>query len=127
MNGRVSRVLIGLAALALAADAGLHWILFGQNALKAIDASNLPPTLLADFKVLWIADVTTLLSVAAVFAWTAVSPASASRPVIIVLSIIPAAIGVLCFAFGAPAYAGFNMLGAAAFAAVGGVLKSKDS
>ncbi|HEX4183150.1 MAG TPA: hypothetical protein VHY34_07820 [Caulobacteraceae bacterium] len=124
MFARISRVLIGLAALGLAVDAALHWILFGQSALAVISGSNLPATLTADFKVLWIADVSTLLSLAAVFGWAAVSPSAASGPVIIVLSIIPAALGVLIFAFGAPSYAGFNMLAAAVIAAIGGLLKA---
>ncbi len=125
MTPLISRVLIGLAAAALLIDASLHWILFGQSALKAIGASNLPPALLADFKVLWVADVTTLLSLAAAFAWAALSPASVSAGVVLVLSVIPAALGALCFLFGAPSYAGFNMLTAAALAAVGAVVKAR--
>jgi len=122
----ISRVLIGLAAAALLIDASLHWILFGQSALKVIGASNLPAALLSDFKVLWVADVTTLVSLAVAFAWAALSPASISAGIILVLSVIPGALGVLCFAFGAPSYAGFNMLAAAALAAVGALVKARS-
>ena len=34
-----------------------------------------------------------------------------------------AALGALCFVYGAPSYAGFNMLAAAALAAVGALVK----
>lgn len=125
MSVLISRALIGLAAAALAIDAGLHWIFFGQGALAAIGVSNLPLTLAADFKVLWVADVTTLLSVAAAFAWAAISPASVASGVVLVLSVIPAALGVLVFLFGAPSYAGVNMLIAAALAAAGAMIKAR--
>jgi hypothetical protein len=125
MSVLISRVLTGLAAAALAIDASLHWIFFGQSALAAVGASNLPLTLMADFKVLWVADVTTLLSLAAVFAWAAISPASVAPAVVLVLSVIPAALGILVFLFGAPSYAGVNMLIAAALAAAGAMIKAR--
>jgi hypothetical protein len=123
MSAWIWRALVALAAAALAIDAGLHWILFGQNVLAAIGKSNLPATLIADFKTLWVADVTTLLALAAAFAWAAWRPTAVSAPAILILSVIPAALGVLVYAFGGPGYAGTNMLAAAALAALGGLLK----
>jgi len=125
MGLTISRVLIGLAAAALAVDASLHWILFGQNTLVAIGRSNLPPVLIANFKVLWVADVSTLLGLAAAFGWAAIRPASASVESILMLSAIPAALGALCFVYGAPSYAGANMLIAAALAAAGAIVKAR--
>jgi hypothetical protein len=123
MKPWIWRALVALAAAALAADAGLHWILFGQPVLAAIGVSNLPPTLMSDFKALWVADVTTLLGLAAAFAWAAGSPTSVSAPVILILAAVPAALGLLVFAFGGPGYAATNMLVAAGLAALGGAFK----
>ncbi len=58
------------------------------------------------------------------FAWAARFPAAASAALVLVVSIIPAALGVLIFVFGAPSYAGFNMLAAAGLAVIAGVLKA---
>ncbi len=124
MSAKIARILLALAAAALAVDASLHWILFGPKVLAIIGPSNLPPALAADFKVLWVADISTLLSVALAFAWAARFPAAASAALVLVVSIIPAALGVLIFVFGAPSYAGFNMLAAAGLAVIAGVLKA---
>jgi len=126
MLAKISRLLLALAAAGLAVDATLHWVFFGRSVLAIVGSSTLPQALIADFKVLWVADVSTLLAVALAFALAAARPQAASAAVLAALALIPGALGVLVFAFGAPSYAGVNMLAAAGVALLAALLKARS-
>jgi hypothetical protein len=70
-----------------------------HRARTAIETSNLPPFFGKSCKALWLADSTTMFILAVVFGLIAVRPSVATRPVAVLLALIPAAIGVLICTF----------------------------
>jgi len=100
----LARLLLACSSLTLAAGALLHAAAFGK-ALEVIAKSNLPPFFAASFRMLWIGDSATLILVAAIFAWVAVQPSVAKRPIVFLAALIPASTAALMYAFIGPFFA----------------------
>lgn len=90
MRAIVSRLLLALAALVLAAGSVMHTSAF-HKAAAAVAASNLEPFFASSLKALWLIDSATLLTLAIVFVVVAVRPATASRAIVLLLALVPAA------------------------------------
>lgn len=97
-GARRSRFLLACSASLLVLGAVVHAMAF-RHALSAIAASDLPPFYSRSMKALWLSDSTTLFCVALAFVWIAIRPASATRPVVFVLSLIVGAIAILLYTF----------------------------
>ena len=90
MGTNVSRILLALSALILVLGGTMHAGAF-KKMLIAVDASNLPPFYANSLKGLWLIDAATLITLAVIFAVIAAQPALASRAVVVLLAIVPAA------------------------------------
>ncbi len=120
MATRTPRVLLGLASLLSAAGGALHAAAF-RKALTAIAASNLPRFYGGSSKGLWLSDSATLLILAAVFGLIAARPSTATRPVVMLVALIPAATAVLLYTFLGSFFAGHLLLVIAALALFAGM------
>ena len=116
----VKRFLLAFATLLLAVGALMHASAF-KKILTAIADSNLAPFAANSLKVLWLGDSTTLLVLAAVFAFIAARPSAAIRWIIVILSLIPAATAILIYVFIGSFIGGHMLLATAIAAFVGGV------
>jgi len=90
------------------------------KALVAIDGSNLPHFYGGSSKGLWLADSATLFLLAAIFGLIALRPSLATRTVVILVALIPAATAVLLYAFLGGFIAGHLLLLIAVLALVAG-------
>jgi len=112
---RAPRILLAFSAFVLAVGGIAHAAAF-PRALAAIAASNLPPFIGNSFKALWLADAATLLILAALFGLVAARPSTATRLLVALPALIPAATAGLIYVFVGGFYAGHLLLVAAAAA-----------
>jgi hypothetical protein len=122
MNSRIPRLLLAASAAIFAFGAAMHAVAYVAKAQPSISGANLAPFMVSELKVLWLADSTTLMALALVLGLIAAKPASASKAVIMLLAIVPAAITVLLYVFLGPFYPGHMLLAASAMVFVAGVL-----
>jgi hypothetical protein len=125
MKRRTPRLLLAASAAIFAFGGIMHTAAYVAKASSSIDAANVPPFLGAELKVLWLADSTTLLALALLFAFIAAKPASAARVVVVLLALIPAATAMLLYLFLGPFYAGHMLMAASVMAIIAGLLMSK--
>jgi len=118
MVTRTPRFLLALASLLSAVGGALHAAAF-RKALTAIAASNLPRFYGGSSKGLWLADSATLFILAAVFGLIAARPSSATKQVVVLVALIPAATAVLLYTFLGNFFAGHLLLAIAALAFFG--------
>jgi len=69
------------------------------KAQVAIDGTNLPHFYAGSSKALWLADSATLFILAVIFGLIAARPSVASRPLVILVALIPAATAILIYTF----------------------------
>ncbi|HME39497.1 MAG TPA: hypothetical protein VKG63_11115 [Steroidobacteraceae bacterium] len=112
MKHSLSRLLLALAAVIFLFGAAMHAIAFFSKAAHVVDVSDLKPFFGNEVKVLWLADSTTLTGLAILLGLMAIRPGCASRPVILLLSFIPAAITALLYVYLGPFYAAHLLLAA---------------
>jgi hypothetical protein len=127
MNSRIPRLLLATSAAIFAFGGAMHAIAYVAQALPSISGSNLSPFLRSELKVLWLADSATLLALAVVFGLIAAKPAAASKAVIMLLAIVPAAITALLYVFLGPFYAGHMLLAASAMVFAAGMIMPASS
>lgn len=120
MVTRTPRFLLAASSLLAAVGGAAHAAPF-NHALAAIAAANLRPFYSNSFKALWLGDSTTLFILAAVFALTAARPSVATRHVVLLLALIPAAVAVLIYTFLGGFFAGHLLLTIAALAFIAGL------
>ena len=114
------RILLAFSSFILAFSAFAHGAAF-RRAVSVIDAGNVPPMFGNSFKVLWLADSTTCLLLAVVFAVVAARPSAAAGRAVTLVALVPGATGVLIYVFLGGFYAGHLLLAAAAAAFLGGL------
>jgi hypothetical protein len=93
----IARLLLTLAAIIFGIGAVLHAAAYWSKSRTRIDMSDLPAFLAAELKVLWLADSTTLMALAIIFAFIAAKPASVAPRVIVLLAVIPAGTTLLLY------------------------------
>jgi hypothetical protein len=96
---QTSRICYATAAAILLLGAFLHARAFVSTTSALIDKSSLPPAVNAALKALWLCDSSTLTVVAVALAWLAARGQAASRPIAILLALIPAATAALVYSF----------------------------
>ena len=126
MRSLVSRLLLALAALVLAAGGLMHARAFDKT-LAALAASNLESFYASSLKALWLIDSATLLTLAVVFTTIAVRPSLASRLVVVLLALVPAATSFLLYRYFDGFLPAHLLAGAAASAALGGLALPRNS
>lgn len=120
MVTRTPRLLLVVSSFLAATGAAIHAAPFNR-ALAAIGAANLKPFYANSFKALWLGDSTTLLIVAVLFAMIAARPSVATRPVVMLLALIPAAVAILIYAFLGGFFAGHLLMAIAALGFASGL------
>lgn len=100
MRRRLATLLLGSAAAVLTFDGVMHGLLWGEAGLRTIRAAQsvapgFNPQFDADLQVLWIADIVNLLATALVCGLAARWPRIAAPPILLVVALIPLALGVL--------------------------------
>jgi len=121
MVPRAPRVLLALASLLSAFGGAIHAAAF-PRASAAVASSNLPSFFGGSLKGLWLGDAATLFILAAVFALLAVRPGLSSRPVVMLVALIPAATAILIYVFLGGFLAGHLLLAIAALAFTAGAI-----
>src|SRR5437588_11569771 len=95
---RTPRLLLSISSLLLVAGSVIHTSAF-PKAASAVANSNLPAIFGRALKSLWLADSTTMLALAIIFGLLAVRPFTASRLLILLLSLIPAGTAAMIYVF----------------------------
>jgi hypothetical protein len=121
MGLRTPRLLLAIAALLSAVGGAMHAAAF-RKALMAIASSNLPRFYGGSSKGLWLADSATLFILAVIFGLVAARPSTATRPLVMLVALIPAATAVLLYIFLGGFFAGHLLLAIAALAFFAGLL-----
>ena len=121
MVRKAPRLLLAASAVLCALGGALHAMVFFAKASSSIDGANLSPLLAAELKVLWLADSTTLMTLALLFGFIALKPCAVSRTVVVLLAVAPAATAVLLYLFLGPFYAGHMLIAASVMACVAGL------
>jgi hypothetical protein len=121
MSGRISRILLVLAALLLAGGGVVHALAF-RKAQVAIVSSNLPVFYANACKALWLGDATTLVAVALFYLYVAARPADAGRSALLVVMLVPLATALLIYAFVGNFLPGHVLIAASLLVAVAAML-----
>lgn len=121
MTNGLPRLLLALGALILLVGGLMHAAAFGK-AVSAADASNLPAFYANSLKGLWLIDVATLITLAALFGLLAVRPGLASGGVVILVALIPAATAFFLYRFMGNFLPAHMLMAAALISALAGVL-----
>jgi hypothetical protein len=99
MRTGTSKWLLIAAALIFGAGSALHAAVFLAKTSDAIGAANLSLMLRAELKTLWLADSTTLMSMAVISAVLAVGSRPASPSLTMLLALVPASTALLLYAY----------------------------
>ena len=121
MKSTPSRLLLAGSWLTLALGRQLHAAAF-KNAAAVLAAANLPPFYAGSCQALWLADSATLLTLALTFGFIALRPGAASRAVVLLLALIPAATAGLIYHFVGSFFAAHLLMTAALAAFTAGLL-----
>jgi hypothetical protein len=117
---RVPRFLLAFSSLLLVVGGAIHAAAFNLP-LAATAKFHLDPFIGGSLKLLWMADSTTMFILAAVFGLIAARPSVATRPLVTMLSFVPAATAVLVYVFLGGFFAGHLLLATAAAAFFAGL------
>ena len=115
----LGRVLLGFSAILLAIGAWIHTSAFNKMSV-AVAKSDLVPFAAKSLRILWLEDSVVLLVLAITFAVIAAWPSAATKWVILLLALIPAATAALVYYFAGSFIAGHILLTPAIAAIVGG-------
>jgi len=94
----LGRILLAFSAIVLAIGACIHTAGFDRMS-AGVAKSDLNPFLGKGFKVLWLQDSTIAIVLAIVFAVVAIRPTAASKPVILLLALVPVITAALTYYF----------------------------
>jgi len=118
---RTPRLLLAFASLLSALGGAIHAAAF-RKAQTVITASDLPRFYGGSSKGLWLADSATLFILAVIFALVAARPSTASRSLLMLVALIPAATAVMLYTFLGGFFAGHLLMAIAVLAFLGGLL-----
>jgi len=115
----LGRILLAFSAILLAIGAWIHTSAFNKMS-AAVAKSDLVPFAAKSLRILWLEDSVVLLVLAITFAVIAAWPSAATKLVIVLLALIPAATAALVYCFVGTFIAGHILLAAATAAILGG-------
>ena len=121
MTTHAPRFLLAFSSLLMTIGGASHAAAFNRT-LAAVATSDLAPFFGGSLKLLWLADSATMFILAALFGLIAARPITATRPVVLLLALIPAATAVLVYLFLGNFFAGHILLATAAAALFAGLL-----
>ena len=126
MGSLLPRGLLAGASAIFGIGGALHAAAFFSSAGRRIDGAALPAFMRAELKVLWLADSTTLISLALVYGFLAANPRRGDGPTVALVALIPGATTLLLYAYLGPFYAGHLLLAGTAMAAAAGALLARS-
>ncbi len=109
MGAATRKVFLAAASFLSALGGAIHAAAF-RKALNAISVSNLPHFYAASSEGLWLADSATLIILAVIFALLAFRPRMGTRPLLMLIALIPASTAVMLFVFLGTFFAGYLLL-----------------
>jgi hypothetical protein len=115
----LGRILLAFSAILLAIGAWIHTSAFNKMS-AAVAKSDLIPFAAKSLRILWLEDSLVLLVLAIAFAVIAAWPSVATKWIIVLLALIPAATAALVYYFAGTFIAGHILLAAATLAILGG-------
>lgn len=124
MTNPLPRVLLATSGALLLFGGVVHTLAF-KKAVAAVTQSNLPDFFGKALKGLWLIDSATLITLAIVFGLIAARPMVASRSIVVLLALIPAATAGLLYYFIGSLRAAHLLVTAAALGFAGGMLLPK--
>ena len=117
----LSRILLAISAIVLLFGAWIHTSAFGRVS-DAVAKSDLPPFLGKGFKTLWLQDSGLQIILAIVFGVLAIRPPAATRPIVLIIALIPTTTALLIYYFIGNFIGGHVFLAVAIAAILGGLL-----
>ncbi len=120
MVPRSSRFLLAFSSFLLVVGAVMHAVAFRMT-LTAVAKSDIPAFFGNSLKALWLGDSATLLIVAVLFCLFAIRPSTATRLVVLLVSLVPAATAVLLYIFLGNFFAGHLLIVTSAVAFLAGL------
>ena len=118
----ISRILFAISALVFAFGAWVHTSAFGRMS-GAVTKSDLPGFFANGFRTLWLMDSCVQIALAILFAFVAIRPAAASKPIVLLVAFIPLATAGFIYYFIGNFIGGHLFLTGALAAIVGALLK----
>jgi hypothetical protein len=94
----LSRILVGFSAVLFAFGAYIHTSAFGRMS-DAVANSDLPPFFGNGFRTLWLMDSAVQIALALLFAVVAIKPNAATRPIVVLIALVPLATAVFIYHF----------------------------
>lgn len=103
------RFFLAFSSVLSTVGGAIHAAAFGK-ALPVISASNLPRLYDGSSKALWLEDSAVLFILALIFGLIAIRPSTATRPLVMLVALIPAVTAVLIYTFLGNFFAGHILL-----------------
>ena len=119
-----SRTLLSISALVFAFGAYIHTSAFGRMS-EAVAKSDLPAFFGNGFRTLWTMDSAVQIALALLFALVAVRPSAATRPIVILIALIPLTTSVVIYCL-IGNFIGGHLFLTGALAAIFGALLKQD-
>ena len=116
-----SRILLAFSAIVFAFGAYIHTSAFGRMS-EAVAKSDLPLFFGNGFRTLWLMDSAVQIALALVFAVVAMKPNAATRPIVILVALVPLATAVFIYHFIGNFIGGHIFLAGGIAAVFGGLL-----
>jgi hypothetical protein len=123
----IARALLALSSIVLLFGGVMHGLAYVKKAAPALDASHLASFFVAELKVLWLGDSTTLIGVGVIYAVAAISPRVTSGIVLLLVTAVPAATTLLLYGFLGGFYAAHLLAAATIMASVAALLLMLDT
>jgi hypothetical protein len=117
-----SRILLAFSALVFVLGAWIHTSAFGKLS-AAVAKSDLPAFFADGFRVLWLQDSALQIVFAILFTFVAIKPSAATKPIIILIALIPATTATLIYCVIGNFIGGHIFLAGALAAILGALLK----
>ena len=118
----ISRILLAISAFVFAFGAWVHTSAFGRMS-GAVTKSDLPGFFANGFRTLWLMDSCVQIALAILFAFVAIRPAAASKPIVLLVAFIPLATAGFIYYFIGNFIGGHLFLTGALAAILGALLK----
>lgn len=122
-----NRALLTGASFIFGTGGVLHAKAFFSKASSVIDSSGVKVFFGDELKVLWLADSTTLISLALICGYLAFRPRAATTTMLILLALVPASTTALLYGFLGSFYAAHLLLLGTLMVFVAGLLRSRDT
>jgi hypothetical protein len=118
----LSRILLGFSAVLFAFGAYIHTSAFGRMS-DAVAKSDLPPFFGNGFRTLWLMDSSVQIALALLFAVVAIKSNATTRPIVVLIALVPLATAVFIYHFIGNFIGGHLFLAGSLAAILGALLK----